>query len=116
MEKRWLIYKHTLKEGYEHSGWSYIGLTQQTINKRWKSGIGYKKQRFYDAIKKYGWENFSHEIIENNIVSELTGQGKIICIETGAVYYSHGDAYRQTGIRHILECCHGTRTVAGGYH
>lgn len=62
------IYKHTLLVG-EHAGWSYVGQTfQNKPNIRWQNGYGYKKCTvFWRAIKKYGWDNFRHEIIEDNI-------------------------------------------------
>ena len=60
------IYKHTnlIKEG-----WSYIGQTTYNVGSRWKeNGHGYQKSFiFRRAIDKYGWDNFSHEIIENNV-------------------------------------------------
>jgi group I intron endonuclease len=63
----YLIYKHTNKI----NGKSYIGLTQfNYANIRWQNGKGYAKHTqpcFRDAIKKYGWENFTHEILEDNI-------------------------------------------------
>ena len=59
----------------------------------------------------------SHHTDEYNAaLSAQTGFGKILCIETGIIYYSAGDAFRKTKIRHILECCHKHRTIAGGYH
>ena len=67
MKKRiWKIYKHTLLIG-EHKGWAYIGITQQSTVQRWKNGLGYEGQLFGSAVRKYGWNNFSHEIIEDNI-------------------------------------------------
>ena len=55
------IYKHT-----SPSGKSYIGITKQGKKRFGKDGNGYKKQRkFYNAIQKYGWDNFKHEIIED---------------------------------------------------
>lgn len=70
IEKTGCIYKHT---NLIHKGWSYIGQTIYDIDVRWKNGHGYDKCLvFKAAIEKYGWDNFSHEIIEENIpVSQL---------------------------------------------
>lgn len=55
----WVIYKH------QHGNKVYIGLTSQDIEKRWRNGEGYKNcPYFYNAIKKYGWDSFTHEIIQ----------------------------------------------------
>ena len=42
---------------------------------------------------------------------------KVMCIETGIIYESAMEAYRQTGIRqcNINHCCNGKRKHAGGY-
>lgn len=72
---KWLIYKHTLNVECEHFGWSYIGQTCQSTNRRWRTdGTGYicytkagELTVFAKAILKYGWENFTHEVIEDNI-------------------------------------------------
>ena len=52
---------------YRHispSGKVYIGVTSQEPKKRWLYGHGYdRNQYFKKAIKKYGWENFSHEVL-----------------------------------------------------
>lgn len=45
----------------------YIGQTCQDIQKRWRNGHGYKSIKFSSAIKKYGWDNFEHGILEENI-------------------------------------------------
>lgn len=52
------IYKHTNKI----NGKSYIGQTKN-IKMRWRPE-GYKYcRKFYHAILKYGWDNFTHEIL-----------------------------------------------------
>ena len=57
------LYKHT-----SPSNKVYIGITKLDVKLRWRNGTGYQLQpRFYNAIKKYGWDNFSHEIIFRNL-------------------------------------------------
>ena len=55
------IYKHT-----SPSGLSYIGITKnKNPNTRWLNGRGYiDNPKFYCAIMLWGWDNFTHEIIE----------------------------------------------------
>lgn len=61
----WIVYKHTNKT----NGKVYIGITSQSVEKRWDSGWGYCSQPiFWAAIQKYGWHGFTHEIL----FSELT--------------------------------------------
>lgn len=54
------VYKHTnLKNGKV-----YIGITRQKPSRRWHGGNGYRDQPlFWNAIQKYGWDGFSHEIL-----------------------------------------------------
>lgn len=52
----------------------YIGMTKD-VQTRWRNnGIAYKPyggvSHFWEAIQKYGWNNFSHEILENNLSKE----------------------------------------------
>ena len=50
----WIVYQHISPNGK-----SYIGITQQDPEKRWQNGKGYTGQKkFYNAIKKYGWDSF----------------------------------------------------------
>lgn len=55
---------------YRHispSGKQYVGITKQKPERRWRNGEDYSKQPFYNAIKKYGWNNIKHEIIVSGI-------------------------------------------------
>lgn len=48
----------------------YIGQTCMSLKKRWQNGRGYYTQIFGRAIKKYGWDNFEHVILEQNLTKE----------------------------------------------
>lgn len=65
MEERvYSVYRHT-----SPSGKVYIGQTKQKVWVRWlHNGNGYKDNPiFWCAIKKYGWENISHEVLLENL-------------------------------------------------
>lgn len=49
----------------------YIGISKN-VKKRWSSnGVQYKNsKKLYNAIRKYGWDNFYHEIIASNLTKE----------------------------------------------
>jgi len=62
----WTVYMHTCTINDK----KYIGITSQTpYSKRFNGdGSGYKTSvRFWNAIQKYGWDNFSHEVLAENI-------------------------------------------------
>lgn len=62
----WIVYKHTSPVGKV-----YIGITHQKPEKRWQKGYGYKENpHFYSAIQKYGWDNFKHEILFDNLTQK----------------------------------------------
>lgn len=62
---KYCVYKHT-----SPSGKVYIGITSQNPIRRWKNGLGYKNQVFFNAIQKYGWENIKHEILFSGLSKE----------------------------------------------
>ena len=77
MEVKGFVYIHINKI----NGKKYIGQTIQSPIKRWDYGRGYRNcSRFFNAIKKYGWDNFEHKVFECNesdldrIESELIAQ------------------------------------------
>lgn len=60
------VYKHT-----SPSGKVYIGITQQRPEKRWQNGYGYARNaHFFNAIIKYGWNNFTHEILATGLTKD----------------------------------------------
>lgn len=54
------------------NGKAYIGITNREPQIRWgKNGHGYQHQpKFYYAIEKYGWDNFEHLILIENLTEE----------------------------------------------
>lgn len=49
----------------------YIGITCQAPEQRWRGGRGYSHQRYISkAIQKYGWENFSREVLFSGLTQE----------------------------------------------
>lgn len=56
----YVVYCHTNKI----NGKRYIGITSRKPEYRWRNGEGYShNQHFYASIQKYGWHNFTHEIL-----------------------------------------------------
>lgn len=46
----------------------YVGITCQRLNGRWRNGNGYiSSPVFYYAILKYGWDNFEHFVVAENL-------------------------------------------------
>ena len=66
MKNKYCIYKHT-----SPSGKVYIGITSQNPVRRWQGGRGYQHNAyFFRAILKYGWDNFTHEILFDQLTKE----------------------------------------------
>lgn len=65
------IYMHVNKI----NGKVYIGQTKQDPIKRWDNGRGYlTSPLFYNAIEKYGWQNFDHIILYTGLSEEEANQ------------------------------------------
>lgn len=57
------VYKHTAPDGKV-----YIGITSKNPSKRWDYGRGYKHNAYFtNAILKYGWNRFDHEILYDGL-------------------------------------------------
>lgn len=65
------------------NGKIYVGITRKTnVNDRWHNGRGYQyNQHFWSAIKKYGWNNFEHEIFASNLTEEEASNMEKLLIE-----------------------------------
>lgn len=91
-ERTFCVYKHTSPNGK-----SYIGITSMNPpEQRWKNGKGYSHNiHFTNAINKYGWDSFTHEIIENNLTEE---EAKILERKLIAQYntFDSNDGYNCT--------------------
>lgn len=66
------VYKHTNKLNHK----VYIGITGRKPYIRWAGGSGYKPKSstqsayFYNAILKYGWDAFTHEVLYSGLTKE----------------------------------------------
>lgn len=65
MNNQYCIYAHI----NQINGKMYIGQTKN-ISDRWKPSGYYHCVKFYRAIQKYGWQNFDHIILKDNLTKE----------------------------------------------
>lgn len=74
----WCVYMHENRV----SGKKYIGVTSQTPERRWQNGYGYRESpRFFNAILKYGWDGFKHEVLYTGLTKDEAAQMEIALIE-----------------------------------
>jgi len=95
MENTYCIYCHT-----SPSNKKYIGQTsmQDIPEKRWGyQGKGYQgNPHFWSAIQKYGWDNFIHEIIEDNLTLDEANEKE----EYYIMLYETLDSSKGYNLRH----------------
>lgn len=69
----------------------YYGITSQDVNVRWKNGFGYAKHLpIRRAFDKYGWDNFEHIVLYDNLSDE---DAKAIEQNLIAKYKTQDDRY-----------------------
>lgn len=91
--KQWVIYQHINKI----NGKRYIGQTSQSQERRWRNGEGYiDSPKFWNAIQKYGWENFEHQIIEVGNSQEWANQREIYWIAFYDTFNNDKKGYNMT--------------------
>ena len=100
--RNYCVYIHT-----SPSGKKYVGQTGRTPEKRWGSdGSGYliKKNNKYiqpafaNAILKYGWDNFQHEIVASNLTKEDADElEKLLISKLNTMNYKYGYNLRAGG-------------------
>ena len=75
------VYVHINKT----NGKMYVGKTayEDNPNRRWRGGYGYKKFTYFrNAIDKYKWDNFDHEIVASHLTkSEADNFEKLLIKE-----------------------------------
>lgn len=65
-ETKFLVYVHTCPNGK-----NYVGMTSKTLEKRSRNGNGYYgNEEFYDDIRRYGWDNITHEVLKVGLSEE----------------------------------------------
>lgn len=86
----WTVYKHI-----SPSGKVYIGITSNVKNRWAARGYYYclSDTAFSRALKKYGWDNFQHEIIRENLSKQ---EACSMEIELIAYYKAKGISYNIT--------------------
>ena len=62
-EEKYLVYMHINKINKK----VYVGQTSNSSKERWRNGYGYRGQYFFEAIEEFGWDNFEHIIIAENL-------------------------------------------------
>ena len=84
MKKFW-VYIHTCPNGKK-----YVGCTTRVKPEfRWAEGKGYKGRLFEEAIRKYGWDNITHEVFEVDSKEEMYRKE----IELISFYHSNDPRY-----------------------
>lgn len=81
------VYKHTNKLNRK----AYTGITRHNPQQRWNDGKGYTNHKiFNEAIQKYGWHNFRHEILATYLSESEAKQQELSFIKQYRTGYPSG--------------------------
>lgn len=97
-DRCYTVYMHTAPNGKR-----YIGITSKNPpEKRWgKNGYAYKPNKhFWNAIQKYGWNKFNHEILFENLTKKEAEEKEIELI----AFYNSCDGNYGYNIEHGGNC------------
>lgn len=102
----YIVYIHTNKINDK----KYVGITSQDPQKRWGyKGLGYKHcPKMWNAINKYGWENFDHEIFAANLTYEEAANMERILIKA---LQTTNDAYGYNVDSGGFSCKHALESI-----
>lgn len=97
----WTVYVHECM--YNHK--KYVGITGQEVNIRWRNGNGYASCPYFNnAILKYGWDNFYHFIIYNNVTQNEASLLEDILIKSlHTKYNEYGYNYLNGGYNNTIK-------------
>ena len=113
-DRKYVVYKHTNKV----NGKVYIGITYD-INKRWKcDGCAYKQNKhFWNAIQKYGWDGFEHEIVYSDLSHEDACAIEMMLIsELNATNPKNGYNKSPGGAYPLIKHCGKEHPMFGKHH
>ena len=78
------------------NGKVYVGCTRLPVKARWDNGKGYSRNKALKAdIEKYGWDGFSHEVVESGLDYETAASLEVDLIlehlkrDPSLVYNTH---------------------------
>ena len=98
MELKLIVYEHVNLFNNKR----YIGITSQIPEVRWQRGSGYRENTiFFRAIKKYGWDNFEHNILYEGLSNREALEIESTLIKkykSLGVSYNISDGYEELGI------------------
>lgn len=78
MYKKYCVYIHINKTNDK----KYIGITSKPPKQRWDNGKGYLNNPYFNhSIEKYGWDNFEHKVLFENLTKEESKITEIEMIE-----------------------------------